>query len=264
MLEICMLASGSSGNAIYVATEQTKLLIDAGLSGKKLAAALTEIDVDPFSLDALLLSHDHNDHTCGAGIMARRYRMPLYATGPTWQAAACKMGPVPEEMCRTLPSFGEMQFADLTVESFPIPHDAAGPVGFVFRQAEKSIALVTDLGMITPDIFQMLQNVNCLVLEANHDEEMLKNGTYPWPLKKRILSSRGHLSNHHAADFLTDIISPVTTHVVLAHLSEHNNLPQLAFNTVGEKLTTAGCEPGRAISLEVARRFGPSCHICLT
>lgn len=263
MLEICMLASGSSGNAVYVATGQTKLLIDAGLSGKKLAAALAELGVDPFALDALLLSHDHNDHTCGAGIMARRYRMPLYATAPTWTAATCKMGPVPEEMCHILPMSGQVKFADLTVETFPVPHDAAGPVGFVFRQGNQAIALVTDLGMVTPMITAKLQNINCLVLEANHDEQMLKNGTYPWSLKNRILGDHGHLSNSVAADILLDIISPVTSHVVLAHLSNENNLPHLAFDTVGEKLAAGGCAPGKTLSLQVARRSVPSCHIRL-
>lgn len=263
MLELCMLASGSSGNAVYVATENTRLLIDAGLSGKRIAAALAEIGADPFALDGLLLSHDHNDHTCGAGIMARRYKIPLYATAPTWEASACKLGPLPQEMCRLLPGHGTYVWNDLTVETFPVPHDAAGPVGFVFRSGSAAIALATDLGTVTPFIAQRLQGVNALVLEANHDEEMLLQGTYPWPLKKRILGNSGHLSNALAAETLSKIIGPATSHVVLAHLSEQNNMPRLAFDTVCSKLEEAGCPPGRRYSLQVAERHSPSCHIRL-
>ena len=263
MLELWMLASGSSGNAVYIGTENARLLIDAGLSGKRLAAALGEIGTDPFSLSGLLLSHDHNDHTCGAGIMARRYKMPLYATAPTWQAAACKLGPLPQTSCRLLPSSGTLTFADLTVETFPVPHDAAGPVGFIFRTARKAIALVTDLGVVTPAILERLQGVNCLVMEANHDEEMLLNGPYPWTLKKRVLGNSGHLSNALAAEALTSVICPATTHVVLAHLSEHNNSPRLAFETVCEKLAIAGCRPGHRFSVQVAERHSPSCNVRL-
>jgi phosphoribosyl 1,2-cyclic phosphodiesterase len=258
-----MLASGSSGNAIYVATEHARLLIDAGLSGKRIAAALADVGADPFSLDGLLVSHDHNDHTCGAGIMARRYRMPVYATAQTWQASACKLGPLPEDTCRVMPNQGTLTFSDLTVETFPVPHDAAGPVGFIFRSGGRSIALVTDLGVITPYILNRLRDINCLVVEANHDEEMLRNGTYPWPVKNRILGNSGHLSNTLAAESLSKIISSATSHVVLAHLSEHNNLPRLAFDTVCDKLEAAGCRPGRQFSLQVAERHTPSCHIHL-
>lgn len=263
MLELWMLASGSSGNAVYIATENVRLLIDAGLSGKRLAAGLGEIGIDPGSLSALLLSHEHNDHICGAGIMARRYKMPLYATGPTWQAAACRMGPVPQASCRLLPDCGTLTFADLTVETFPVSHDAAGPVGFIFRTAKEAMALVTDLGVVTPAILERLQGVNCLVLEANHDEKMLLNGPYPSSIKRRILGKRGHLSNALAAEVLASVICPATTHVVLAHLSEHNNLPRLALETVCQRLESAGCYPSRRFSVQVAERHNPSCNVRL-
>ena len=264
MIEVCMLASGSSGNAIYVATEHTKILIDAGLSGKRLAAALSDIDVNASDLDALLLSHDHNDHTCGAGIMARRYHLPVYATAPTWQAAAFKLGTIPAEHCRLLPNHGSLSFRDLVVETFPVPHDAADPVGFVFRSQNHAIALVTDLGYITPAILERLQDLDCLIFEANHDEKMLINGSYPWSLKKRILSDQGHLSNVTAAEGLVKMISPRTRHVVLAHLSEQNNLPPLAFDTVCARLEAAGhLSQGKQLVVQVADRYAPSCHIRL-
>ncbi|MCR3920974.1 MAG: MBL fold metallo-hydrolase [Firmicutes bacterium] len=264
MIEICMLASGSSGNAIYVATQHVKILVDAGLSGKRIASALTAIGTEASALDALLLSHDHNDHTCGAGIMSRRYGLPVYATAPTWQVAGKKMGPIPADRCHRLPSCGTITFGDLTVETIPIPHDAADPVGFIFRCEERAIALVTDLGHVTPYIQERLQAMDCLVMEANHDEEMLINGTYPWPLKNRILGKNGHLSNATVAECLCKLISPQTQHVVLAHISEHNNLPQLAFDTVCLRLKEAGhLKQGKQLTVRVADRYLPSCHIQL-
>lgn len=261
MLEICMLASGSSGNAIYVATAETKILIDAGLSGKKIANALQAIDADAADLSALLLSHDHIDHTCGAGVMARRYGLPVYATAPTWQAAGKIMGRIAAEQCCTLPNCGTTMLGDLVVETMPVPHDAADPVGFVFRNGQHAIALVTDLGCVTPYIAQRLQAMDCLVLEANHDEEMLLHGKYPWPLKKRILSDKGHLSNNLAAASLSQVISEQTQHVVLAHLSEQNNCPQLALDTVSCHLEAAG--QLTSVQVQVAERYMPSCHIRL-
>ncbi|HZK25545.1 MAG TPA: MBL fold metallo-hydrolase [Oscillospiraceae bacterium] len=261
MLEICMLASGSSGNAIYVATGETKILIDAGLSGKKIAAALCAVGVEASELSALLLSHDHVDHTSGAGVMARRYGLPVYATEPTWQAAGKLMGRIAAEQCCKLTNCGTITLGDLTVETIPVPHDAADPVGFVFRHGPHAIALVTDLGYVTPYILQRLQAMDCLVLEANHDEEMLRQGQYPWPLKKRILSDKGHLSNNLAAASLSQVISEQTQHVVLAHLSEQNNCPQLAFDTVCCHLEETG--QLKNLAVHIAERHLPSCHIRL-
>ena len=263
MLEICMLASGSSGNAVYVATEKTKLLVDAGLSGKRLAAALTEIGAEPTALRALLISHDHNDHIYGAGVMSRRYRLPLYATEPTWKAAKNRLGKIAAEHCRRLPLCGRLVIGDLLVETFPVPHDAAGPVGFIFRSGKQAAALVTDLGYVTPYILDRLQQLDCIILEANHDEEMLMNGSYPWPLKQRIKGNTGHLSNTLAAEYLRKILTPKTKYVILAHLSEQNNLPQLAYDTVCNRLEASGHLPGKQFSVQVARRHTPSCYLRL-
>ena len=261
MLEICMLASGSSGNAIYIAAGETKLLIDAGLSGRRIANALTAIGADAASLSALLLFHDHGDDTCGAGVMARRFGLPLYATAPTWQAAGKALGNIAPEQCRLLPNCGTITLGALTVETMPVPHDAADPVGFIVRSAKRAAALVTDLGHVTPYILQRLQAVDCLVLEANHDEEMLLQGSYPWPLKKRILGAKGHLSNELAAESLTKVINAQTKHVVLAHLSEENNCPQLAYDTVCCRLERTG--QLNQVTVQVAKRHQPSCHLRL-
>ncbi len=263
MIEICMLASGSSGNAVYVATENTRLLVDAGLSGRRIASALGQIGVDPASLDALLLSHDHNDHICGAGVMARRYGLTVLATDLTWQAAQHRLGKLPEHSQKQMPRQGRFSIKDLVVDTFPLSHDAADTVGFLFHSTGKTVALATDLGCVTTEILHRLSLANCLILEANHDEGMLINGTYPWPLKKRILGNRGHLSNKTAAKVLTRTLTPVTRHVILAHLSEHNNLPGLALDTVYPELECAGCRPGKDVSIHVADRHNPSCHIRL-
>ncbi|NLM46031.1 MAG: MBL fold metallo-hydrolase [Firmicutes bacterium] len=261
MLELCMLASGSSGNAVYVATEKARILIDAGLSGKRLAKALAEIGADAAALDALLLSHDHLDHTCGASVLAKRYHLPVYATQPTWNAAGKQLDSLPTVLRHFFAAGDKIVFADLEVETFPVPHDAAGPVGFVLRQGDRAAALVTDLGCVTPYIMGCLQNLDGIVIEANHDEKMLFNGRYPWPLKKRISGKTGHLSNDMAAECLTKIISPRTKQVVLAHLSAENNLPSLALDTICSRLETAGITPGRQINVRVAARHEPSCRI---
>ncbi|MBS4021150.1 MAG: MBL fold metallo-hydrolase [Dethiobacter sp.] len=263
MIEVCMLASGSSGNAVYVATENARLLVDAGISGRRLASALNQIGVDPATLDCLLVSHDHNDHVSGAGIMARRYGLPIFATVGTWQAMNGRLGPLLPHYERAMPRQGRFSHKDLVIETFPLPHDAADTVGFLFHCGGKTVALATDLGYVTPGILDRLQNANCLILEANHDEDMLLNGTYPWPLKKRILSNSGHLSNKTAAKVLTNALAPATRHIVLAHLSEHNNLPALALETVLSELECAGCRPGKNFAVHVASRHSPSCHIRL-
>lgn len=264
MIEFCMLASGSSGNAVYVGTEKTKILIDAGLSGKRIAAALASIGVNAAELDALLLSHDHIDHICGAGIMARRYKLAVFATQPTWQAAKKRMGTIAAAQCCYLPNCGSISFADLEVETIPLPHDAADPVGFIFRSPQHTVALVTDLGHITPYIRQRVQDMDCLIVEANHDEEMLLNGQYPWPLKKRILGDKGHLSNKTVAEFLSQVVGPKTQQVVLAHLSEHNNTPQLAFSAVCSSLKKSGhLRPEKKLKVSVAARHTPSCYLRL-
>ncbi|NLN06805.1 MAG: MBL fold metallo-hydrolase [Firmicutes bacterium] len=264
MLELYMLASGSSGNAVYVATENTKILIDAGLSGKRLAKALAEIGTDAAALDALLLSHDHLDHIYGAGVLAKRYHLPVYATQPTWNAAGKRLGGLPADLRRFFAAGEKLVFAGLEVETFPVPHDAAGPVGFIFRQGGRAAALVTDLGYVTPYIMDCLQNLDGIVIEANHDEEMLFNGRYPWPLKRRIGGKTGHLSNVMAAECLTQVISPKTKQVVLAHLSAENNLPSLALDTTCSRLEAAGIATGKQLTVRVAARHEPSCRILFT
>jgi phosphoribosyl 1,2-cyclic phosphodiesterase len=261
MLELCMLASGSAGNAVYIGTEKTKILIDAGLSCRRLTAALQAVNTDASCLDALFISHEHTDHIRGAGVLSRRYKLPVYATAATWETAGRQLEEVPKDLRRVLPDCGSYSFRCLEIETFPVPHDATGPVGFVFRSARNAAALVTDLGHITTRIVERLQKLDCLVLEANYDEEMLLRGPYPWPLKRRILGSCGHLSNEAAGELLLKIISPQMKHVILAHLSEQNNRPRLAYKAVCSRLEQAGVSHRPRI--HIAARQSPSCYLRL-
>lgn len=263
MIDVYMLASGSSGNAVCIATENTRILIDTGLSGKRLASALEEVGINPFSLDGLLISHDHNDHVSGAGIISRRFGIPIYATELTWQVLDEALGEVPDGCRRVMPRAGRFRFRDLLVETFPLPHDAADPVGFFFDDGKNKVALATDLGYVPSFAGQYLSRAHCLIVEANHDEEMLIKGPYPRWLKQRVLSNSGHLSNRAAGESLAGLLSEQTRHVILAHLSEQNNKPSLALDTVSMELEKKGLRPGKAFSLQVADRYRPSCHIRL-
>jgi len=187
--------------------------------------------------------------------------LPLYATSLTWQEVNARCGPLKAGLCLEMPRNGSIVFKDLTVETFPVPHDAADPVGFLFHNGKNRIALATDLGALTPDIINRLRGAHCLIIEANHDETMLMNGTYPRVLKKRILSNTGHLSNHNAAEGLVEILSPHLSHIILAHLSEKNNLPSLALDTVCTRLESAGYRPEKDLNVYIADRFQPSCMI---
>lgn len=224
-MRICLLASGSKGNALYLECGESRLLIDAGLSARELTSRLASIGVEAATLDAILVSHEHLDHCRGLGPMARRYRLPVYLHG---------------EARRALPGLGRLDdhrefevgdvwsFRDLQITAIPLTHDAVAPVGFSIESAAGKVGLVTDLGIATRLVVDRLQGCRALVLEANHDEVMLRDGPYPWPLKQRIRSNHGHLSNTAAAQLLDDLLWDGLEAVFLAHLSETNNVPQLA------------------------------------
>lgn len=229
-LKCCLLASGSSGNSIYLETNDTRILVDVGLSGKRIKERLAAIDVNPTDLHALVITHEHQDHIRGAGVLARQLNIPLFITEKTRLAA--KLGKVP----RTKNFEAGVGFAinGFYFQPFGIPHDAVDPVGFVISNDKHRIGLATDMGQVTRLVTQRLLGVDLLILETNHDEELLKEGHYPWSLKQRIRSSEGHLSNRQAAKALKHWLSPKLKQVFLAHLSETNNRPALAFETVSK------------------------------
>ncbi len=230
-----MLASGSSGNATLVAAGGTRVLIDAGLSFRELSGRLAAIGEDPAGLDAVLITHEHTDHISGLPVLLRKleYRLPVYMTRLTAQAFAW------EDRAPRVEAFqAGCRFAvgDLEVDSFTIPHDAVDPVGFAFRAEGVKVASVTDLGYMPDSVKHHLRGSQLLILESNHDLEMLKVGPYPWQVKQRVMGRRGHLSNDVVSDFIQADMDPATGTLVLGHISENNNHPELVRLVAGQAL----------------------------
>lgn len=248
-MRFSVLASGSTGNAAYIETENIRLLIDAGLSGKQIVHLLRKIGVQPEQLDAILLTHEHSDHVKGLGVMARRYGLPVYTNEATWQALPKAVGDIPEGQRRILETGAARAFADLEVATFGTSHDAAEPMGFCFYHGEAKLSLMTDLGYVSDKIKAHVRGSDVIICEANHDIEMLRMGRYPWNLKRRILSDVGHLSNEDAGEALLDILDNRPQAVYLAHLSRDNNMIDLAQMTVSHILREAGVDVGNDVQL---------------
>jgi len=235
-LKCCLLASGSSGNCIYLETNKTKLLVDAGLSGKEIKKRLAAIDVLPEDIQALVLTHEHIDHSRGAGVLSRQLGIPIFCSGET--ANAAKLGKV-SQLRHFEPGEG-FAINGFYLQPFSVPHDAVDPVGFIIQNSRFKVGLATDMGQVTRLIAQRLMGVNLLILETNHDEQLLKEGSYPWSLKQRIRSSQGHLSNRQAASALQEWLDPSLKQIMLAHLSESNNRPMLAFESISQVVLASG------------------------
>lgn len=249
-MECATLFSGSSGNCIYVGTEKTKVLVDAGFSGKRIVQALEDINIDIKEIQALMVTHEHIDHIKGLGVLSRRYDIPIYASPKTWQELTC-IGEIAEHNKREY-EYG-LEIGDLKVEFFKTCHDAVQPVGMVFYHQDGQVGIATDTGCITSGMKKILSGAQAIVFEANHDEQMLVNGPYPFHLKKRIAGDRGHLSNRAAGEALKEIITGNTRHVLLAHLSEVNNTPHMAFQEVAAALDEEHMLD--SVKLTVAPRF---------
>lgn len=233
MLRFSVLASGSSGNAIYVESEQTKLLLDAGISGRQLTERLGEAAGRAMKdLDAVLLTHEHIDHVRGIRQVAKLTDTPIYATEGTWSYIADSLSESSAERFRQVTAGDVIEVGDIVVTPFAVSHDAEEPVAYRFDCAGQALAVVTDLGYMSDTIKSTLKGCQCFVLEANHDVDMLRAGPYPWSVKRRILSDKGHLSNQDAAVALSDLLGTESVEVYLAHLSESNNQPDLAEITV--------------------------------
>jgi phosphoribosyl 1,2-cyclic phosphodiesterase len=233
-LAVCMLASGSKGNATYISDGDTSILIDAGLSGVELQRRLVSRDLDPEHLDAIIVTHEHSDHVQGVGILSRRYKLPVYINRKTYQASP-RLGSLHET--KSFECGKTFQISNLTIHPFSISHDAEDPVGFTIGQNGTTIAIATDLGIATSMVKEHLKHCALLILEANHDPQMLENGPYPWPLKQRIKGRTGHLSNTSSKILLEELQHENLQHVILAHLSEVNNTPKLAYDEVARALT---------------------------
>jgi phosphoribosyl 1,2-cyclic phosphodiesterase len=312
-----VLASGSKGNATVIASRETRVLVDAGLSCRELLKRMALVDEDVSALDAILITHEHTDHVAGLSVLARRLRIPVYFTEGTHRAWVRQMTPrttmtyakwlehvqkekearaaqdavedgsiqiaaasaeaeeedAPEAAIKrdpaSLPTVEYFQpgtnfsIGDLSITPFTTPHDAADPCGFVFESASESIrmAIATDLGYVPPNVKRALERIDVLLLESNHDLEMLKDGPYPWAVKQRVLSRVGHLSNHATAEFLSRDYDGNATYIVLGHLSETNNAPELALLSAEEAIRERGRLLGNRVLL--AQQAAPIDPICL-
>jgi phosphoribosyl 1,2-cyclic phosphodiesterase len=259
---ISILASGSSGNCALLETERTRLLVDAGLGKKETLRRLAALERKMDRLDGILISHEHNDHCNGLPQLARTWRATVFVTEPTLDEIRRIL---PERTSRKIERVEpirpgqRIQVGDIEVSVFAIPHDAADPVGFTFRANGHKVALVTDLGYLPALVKQHLRGTDCMILESNHDVEMLKVGPYPWFVKQRVMSRTGHLSNHAVSEFLADAESFDATarYLVLAHLSENNNNPAVARICAEEALSRRPAEAAFRGELLVASQHVP-------
>lgn len=224
IVKVSVLASSSAGNSTLVATERTRLLVDAGLSRKETFERLEACGVDPTSLTAILITHEHSDHVAGIQVIAKTLRIPVYLSRLTAPCLAWGEYVPPIELFQAGASF---TIGDIDVTSFTIPHDAADPVGFSFRAEGIKVGIATDLGYLPDSIRHHLRGSDLLLLESNHSLEMLKVGPYPWLVKQRVMSRVGHLSNDAACEFIRNDLDTSTSTLILGHLSEHNNHPEL-------------------------------------
>ena len=253
MLEVCTLASGSSGNCLLVRGGGSQVLVDAGISCRRIVTALRELGVDPRALDGVLITHEHSDHIAGLATLTKQYRLPVYASrGTGWEL--CRRIAFVEDLLRPFEPGAAFQAGDLEVTSFPTPHDAAQSVGYVLSHGEKRAVVATDLGYVPPEVERAVRGADLLVCEANHDVEWLQSGPYPYPLKARILGDRGHLSNEAGAELAWTAVEGGARTVVLAHLSHENNTPRRALDVVGGVLSRRGAAVGRDVILEAAPR----------
>ena len=239
-MRVCLLASGSRGNSTLIEVDGCRILIDAGLSGKETERRLATLGLTGEDIDAILVTHEHHDHVGGIGPLARRYNLPVHIDRQT-HAALPKLGKI-EQLCHF--TAGEsFTCRGVSVASFSTTHDAVNPVGFTLTSGEGKIGFATDLGIPTRLVAEHLKECRVLVLEANHDVEMLQNGSYPWDLKQRIRSRHGHLSNSESCRLLEDVSWSGLEAVFLAHLSEENNCPAAAERLFRQTLLDCGCAP---------------------
>ena len=242
-MRLLSIASGSSGNCIYTGTDQTHILIDAGISAKRIEKGLFEVGLKPSELSGIFITHEHSDHIKGLGVLARKYEIPIYGTEGTLSEIrnVKSLGEYSEDLL--IPLRGDVKFAlgDMEILPFHIDHDAADPVAYRIQNNGKSVAVATDLGHYDQYIIDHLLDLDALLLESNHDIRMLETGPYPYYLKRRILGDHGHLSNENAGRLLNCILNDKLKHILLGHLSKENNLPELAFETVRLEVDMGDC-----------------------
>ena len=235
-MRVSVLASSSSGNTTFIETPTQKILVDAGMSGKRVQDLMHSIGRDLKEVDSLLVTHEHRDHSSGVGVLARRYGIDVYANQPTWDAMASIIGTVPDEHKHVFEMGKTKTLGDIDVESYGVSHDAAAAQFYQFHHNNRAFAILTDTGYVSDQIRGTIENADAYLVECNHDLELLRMGKYPWSLKQRILSDTGHLSNEDGASALMAFMGQQTKRVFLGHLSQENNMKELAHLTVASIL----------------------------
>ncbi len=255
-LRFSPLFSGSSGNAIYVGCGNTHILVDAGLSGTRITNELAKIGLHPSQLSAILVTHEHSDHAQGVGVLSRKYRLPVYATEGTWDGMQGKIGNIDSCFRCMVEPEQDFYLDGMNIMPFSTPHDANQSVGYAFECGGARFAIATDLGCIKKGWMNHVRGAHAVLLESNYDPDMLQAGPYPYDLKRRILSSRGHLCNDDAGSCALELVRSGTRHIVLGHLSKENNFPELARRCTELALRAGGVIPNEDMRLDVANRDG--------
>lgn len=265
-MDFFSVASGSSGNCICLGSDQCHVMIDAGISGKRIEEGMNTYDYTTSDMDGVLITHEHSDHIQGLGVVARKYGLPIYATKGTADAIlqSSSVGKIDPSLFHVIEAGKNFFIGNLEIYPMSISHDAADPVAYLVSDGRHRVGVVTDLGYYDADIVSHMEGLDALLLEANHDIHMLQVGAYPYPLKQRILGERGHLSNETSGQLLGQILHDGMQHILLGHLSKENNYDELAYETVRLEISL-GDNPyrGNDFPIEVAKRDRPSSLIRL-
>jgi phosphoribosyl 1,2-cyclic phosphodiesterase len=248
-----ILASGSTGNSFYLETPKKKILVDAGLTGKKITELMGEIGRDPSELDALLVTHEHVDHIKGIGVLARKYGLDVYANELTWQIMDDKnmIGKLDNSQKHVFPMGKVLTFDDIDIESFGVSHDAIAPQFYRFMKDGKSFSILTDTGYVNDHIRGIIENSDAMIMETNHEVDVLRSGEYPWSTKQRILGDKGHLSNQDGAIAATEVIGDKTKRVFLGHISLNNNTLELAHQAMVQTLNQHDIDTTRDVHVQL-------------
>lgn len=256
MLTLTTLASGSSGNCVLLSGGDTHLLVDVGISARRICRSLVELGVEPSSISGILITHEHSDHISGLVTLIKQLHLPVYTSPGTGRQLCYRIAAL-EDVLHTYAPGSSFSVGGLTVETFATLHDAAQPMGYAVSDGEKKAAVVTDLGVVTDEVISGVSGASILMVESNHDVEMVRTGPYPYYLKERILGTYGHLSNDAGGALAAQMVSRGTHTVVLAHLSAENNSPSQARETVAQTMTQAGIDAEEDVVLTVAPRSEP-------
>ncbi|MCR8969559.1 MBL fold metallo-hydrolase [Facklamia sp. 7083-14-GEN3] len=250
-LSFSILASGSTGNCTYIESGQKRFLVDAGLSGKKIESLFKQIDRDISLVDAIFVTHEHKDHIHGVGVLSRRYNLPIFANRETWKAMERMVGEISPENKQYIEPETMLQLGDIDIVSYNVSHDAAQPQFYAFQKGNKQFVMLTDTGYVSDRLRSQLRNADAYLIESNHEIELLRYGPYPWSVKQRILSDKGHLSNQDGALAIRDLMGSKTKDIYLGHLSQDNNTKELAMLTMEDILQEYDVDTANDLTLHM-------------